>query len=215
MYVAFFDLDHTILKISSGQLMFRGSLEHKLIGRKEILEAIIMNIMYRLGILSEESAIERWLGWYQGMTVEMMQPLAVYSADKLIEAIRNDARKEVKFHQDNGAHTVILSASTPYFCGQIKTELQMDDVICTELEIIDDRFTGKMNGRYCYGTEKLIRARRYCKDKEFNMEDAFYYADSISDLPVFESVGFPVCVTPDKKLEKIALKRGWKIIIWE
>ena len=215
MYVAFFDLDHTILNISSGQLMFRGSREHQLIGRKEIFEAIIMSIMYRLGILSEESAIERWLGWYQGMTVEMMQPLAVYSADKLKSAIRKDARREVKFHRDNNAHTVILSASTPYFCGQIKTELQMDDVICTELEIIDDRFTGKMIGKYCYGTEKLLRASQYCKDKGFNMKDAFYYADSIADLPVFESVGSPVCVTPDKKLEKIALKRKWQINIWE
>jgi len=215
MYVAFFDLDHTILNISSGQLMFRGSREHKLIGRKEIFEAIIMNIMYRLGILSAESAIERWLEWYKGMTKEMMQPIAVYSADKLKGAIRNDARREVKFHRENSAHTVILSASTAYFCDQIKTELQMDDVICTELEIIDDRFTGKMIGRYCYGTEKLIRARQYCKDNGFNMEDAFYYADSITDLPVFESVGFPVCVTPEKKLEKIALKRGWKINIWE
>jgi len=144
-----------------------------------------------------------------------MKPIAVYSADKLKSAIRNDARGEVKFHQNKGAHTVILSASTPYFCDQIKTELQMDDVICTELEIIEDRFTGKMIGRYCYGTEKLIRARQYCKDKGFNMKDAFYYADSIDDLPVFESVRFPVCVTPEKKLEKIALKRGWKINIWE
>ena len=91
----------------------------------------------------------------------------------------------------------------------------MDDVICTELEIIDDRFTGKMIGRYCFGTEKLIRARQYCKDNGFKMKDAFYYADSISDLPVFESVGFPICVTPEKKLEKIALRRGWKINIWE
>ena len=215
MYVAFFDLDHTILNISSGQLMFRGSREHKLIGRKEIFEAIIMTILYRMGILSAESAIERWLRWYKGMTVEMMQPIAVYSADKLKGSIRNDARREIKFHQDNGALTVILSASTAYFCDQIKTELQMDDVICTELEIIDDRFTGKMIGRYCYGTEKLIRARQYCKDKGLRMEDTFYYADSISDLPVFESVGFPVCVTPEKKLEKIALKRGWKINIWK
>jgi phosphoserine phosphatase len=47
------------------------------------------------------------------------------------------------------------------------------------------------------------------------MGNAFYYADSIADLPVFESVGFPVCVTPEKKLEKIALKRRWKINIWE
>jgi HAD superfamily hydrolase (TIGR01490 family) len=215
MYTAFFDLDHTILNISTGRIMFRGSYAHNLIGRKEVGKAIIMIMLYRMGILSAESAIERWLGWYKGMTVEMMQPIAVYSADKLKCAIRNDARREIKYHRDNGAHTVILSASTAYFCDQVKTELQMDDIICTELEIIDDRYTGRMKGKYCYGTEKLVRARQYCKDKKINMDDAFYYADSIADLPVFEAVGVPVCVTPDRKLERIALKRGWKIDIWK
>jgi HAD superfamily hydrolase (TIGR01490 family) len=215
MYVAFFDLDHTILNISSGRIMFKGSWEHKLIGRKEIFKAIIITILYRMGIMSAESAIERWLRWYRGMSSEMIKPTAMYCSEKLIKEIRNDARREVKFHQDKGAHTVILSASTAFFCDQIKTELQMDDIICTELEFIDDRFTGKMKGRYCYGTEKLIRARQYCKDKGLSMVDAFYYADSIADLPVFEAVGVPVCITPDKKLEKMALKRGWKIDMWQ
>ena len=149
------------------------------------------------------------------MSGEMFKPTVVYCAEKLKGEIRNDARKEVKFHQDKGAHTVILTASTAFLCDQIKMELQMDDIICTELEFIDDRFTGKMKGRYCYGTEKLVRARHYCKDKELHMENAFYYADSIADLPVFEAVGVPVCVTPDRKLERIALKRGWRINIWE
>jgi len=214
-YVAFFDLDHTILNVSSGRIMFKGSRIHKLIGRKEIYEAIIMTILNRMGILSEESAIERSLRWYRGMSGEMFKPTADYCAEKLKDEIRNAARKEVKFHQDRGAHTVILTASTAFLCDPIKMELQMDDIICTELEFLDDRFTWKMKGRYCFGTEKLVRARQYCKDKELNMEDAFYYADSIADLPVLEAVGVPVCVTPDRKLERIALKRRWKINMWE
>ena len=73
-YVAFFDLDHTILNVSSGRIMFKGSCLHKLIGRKEIYEAIIMIILNRMGILSEESAIERSLRWYRGMSGEMFTP---------------------------------------------------------------------------------------------------------------------------------------------
>ena len=51
-YVAFFDLDHTILNVSSGRIMFKGSRMHKLIGRKEICKAIIMTMLNRMGILS-------------------------------------------------------------------------------------------------------------------------------------------------------------------
>jgi phosphoserine phosphatase len=91
----------------------------------------------------------------------------------------------------------------------------MDDVICTELEFIDGRFTGNLKGSYCHGREKLSRARRYCLDQDVSMKDSYYYADSINDLPVLEEVGIPVCVTPDKKLELIAMKRGWRISRWE
>jgi HAD superfamily hydrolase (TIGR01490 family) len=214
-YAAFFDLDHTIVNVSSGRIMFEGSRLHKLIGRKESIEAIIMILLNRLGLLSEESAIERSLMWYRGISDEAYKPVAVYCAQMLKNEIRNDARREIKFHQDKCAHTVILSASTPYICNQIKMELEMDDVICTELEYIDNRFTGKIKGRYCYGTEKLVRMRQYCQEKGLSAENAFYYADSINDLPVLEAVAVPVCVTPDKKLERIALKRGWKISLWE
>lgn len=214
-YAAFFDLDHTIVNVSSGRIMFEGSRMHKLIGRKESFKAIIMILLNRMGMLSEESAIERSLMWYRGISEEEYRPTAIHCAEKLKSEIRNDARREIKFHQDKGAHTVILSASTPYICNQIKMELEMDDVICTELEYIDNRFTGKLKGRYCYGNEKLVRMRQYCQDKGLSIENAFYYADSINDLPVLEAVGFPACVTPDKKLEMIAVKRGWKINMWE
>jgi len=47
------------------------------------------------------------------------------------------------------------------------------------------------------------------------VEDAWYYGDSISDLPVLKTVGFPVCVNPDKKLIKAAKENSWKICYWK
>ncbi|MBW1849555.1 MAG: HAD-IB family hydrolase, partial [Deltaproteobacteria bacterium] len=34
------------------------------------------------------------------------------------------------------------------------------------------------------------------------------------DIPVLEVVGHPMCVTPDKKLEKVAVEKGWIICRW-
>jgi HAD superfamily hydrolase (TIGR01490 family) len=215
MYAAFFDLDHTILSISSGQIMFKSSYEHGIIGRKDILKAIGINFLYRTGIISPEEAIKQWLICYRGMSVEMFAPIYLEWAEELKRFIREDARKEVRLHMNNGARTVILSASTTAFCELTRNVLGMNDVICTELELINGVFTGKMKGRYCYGPEKLVRARQYCHEQGLHMEDAYYYADSIADLPVMEAVGTPVCVTPDKRLEREALKRGWKISHWK
>ena len=37
------------------------------------------------------------------------------------------------------------------------------------------------------------------------------YADSSSDLPMLEAVGFPVAVNPETRLSALARKRGWLV----
>ena len=41
------------------------------------------------------------------------------------------------------------------------------------------------------------------------------YADSASDLPMLEAVGFPVAVNPEAKLAAIARRRGWHVEHWQ
>ena len=40
------------------------------------------------------------------------------------------------------------------------------------------------------------------------------YADSASDLPMLEAVGYPVAVNPETRLVTIAEKRGWLTEDW-
>ena len=41
------------------------------------------------------------------------------------------------------------------------------------------------------------------------------YADSTSDLPMLEAVGFPVATNPETRLSALARKRGWLVEIFE
>jgi len=118
-------------------------------------------------------------------------------------------------HNSNGGCTVILSATTRYLSELIKEHLGMRDIICSEMEVADGKYTGMPLGNYCYGEEKLIQAEKYCAKHGFDLKDAYYYGDSASDMPILEAVGNPMCVTPDKKLEKIAIQRHWTILRWE
>ncbi len=212
--LAFFDLDHTILSTSSGRIMFKGSYKHGLIGKKEIRRAILINLLYQFGIISPEDAVVRWMKWYRGMSVKTIAPIAAEWTEELKGLVRQNAREEIRRHRESGTRTVILSASPTFICAEMKKELGMDDVLCTDLEVVDGRLTGNLKGSYCHGMGKLERARQYCRDRGFAMETAYYYADSIADLPVLEAVGNPVCVTPDRKLERMARRRGWKIVRW-
>jgi phosphoserine phosphatase len=70
-------------------------------------------------------------------------------------------------------------------------------------------------GKICYGNEKLLRLEKYCEKVNSKISDAWYYADSISDLPVLSIVGSPVCVNPDRQLRKRVKEKNWLIFNWK
>ena len=49
---------------------------------------------------------------------------------------------------------------------------------------------------------------------ESRLDESVAYADSASDLPMLEAVGFPVAVNPEAKLAAIARRRGWHTEDW-
>ena len=54
----------------------------------------------------------------------------------------------------------------------------------------------------------------YCAAEGLRLEESIAYADSTSDLPMLEVVGFPVAVNPETRLASIARKRGWLVEHW-
>ena len=51
----------------------------------------------------------------------------------------------------------------------------------------------------------------YCAAEGLSLAESVAYADSSSDLPMLEAVGFPVAVNPEPRLASIARKRGWLV----
>ena len=48
-----------------------------------------------------------------------------------------------------------------------------------------------------------------------DLGESVAYADSASDLPLLECVGFPVAVNPEARLAAIARRRGWHVEQWD
>ena len=51
----------------------------------------------------------------------------------------------------------------------------------------------------------------YAQEHDLDLRESIAYADSASDLPMLEAVGFPVAVNPETRLAAIARKRGWLV----
>ena len=56
--------------------------------------------------------------------------------------------------------------------------------------------------------------RQYRATEGLRLDESIAYADSTSDLPMLEAVGFPVAVNPETRLATIARKRGWLVEDW-
>ena len=214
-YVAFFDLDHTIFDVNSGRIIIEHAHKQGLINTKKVLLAYLFSALYWIGLLKAEYIMIKLAEWLKGITEKEFISFTDEVFEKHLQnTVRSQAKKEIEQHKKNDAKLVILSAATPYICESVKHLLKFDDVLCSKMEVIDGIFSGYPDGPYCYGEEKLNQVNQYCKKNGFKLKDAYYYADSHSDIVVLEAIGNPICVTPDNTLKRQAVKRGWPVYNW-
>ncbi len=215
-YPVFFDVDRTIISINSGTSMILASAREGILSYSQLIEALFLTILHRNRIITSDVIISRVARFFSGITESVIADFSDrLFKESLAHSIRPGALSAIEYHRKNNAELVILSASTNYTCTPLLSELNISNMLCTEMEIENGIFTGKPKSGYCFGVEKFNRAAEFCKERGYEIKGAWYYGDSISDIPILEAVGSPRCVVPDKKLRKIAKKRGWKIEEWE
>jgi putative phosphoserine phosphatase / 1-acylglycerol-3-phosphate O-acyltransferase len=214
-YISFFDLDLTITRTISGKELIRGAIKKGIMAPSDIVHSVYLLLLYKLNLRDPLKIIDDMVMGVKGMPEKTMTDLCSgIFRDVLLPSVYSEARSEIKFHKDNNGKVVLLSSTLAPLCQEFAKDLLLDDILCSRLEVKNGYLTGRPIGRMCFGEEKTVRLREYCELNNTSLSDVWYYADSISDLPALSSVGIPVCVNPDKKLRKAAVKRGWKILYW-
>lgn len=213
--IAFFDIDYTILKINSGEALIKQAYRKRLISTIGIAKAIYAGLQYKYSLRDAQKIIDKMGGWLKGFSEEKINKVAeeIFHKD-ILPNIRPNIIKEIDRLKKQGTEIVILSSSIQSVCIPLGEHLDFDEVLCSELEVKDGKYTGRPVGQFCFRKEKLIRLKEFCDKRGCDLKDASYYADSIDDLPALEKVGYPICVSPDKKLTGEAQKRGWIVQNW-
>ena len=212
-YIAFFDLDGTIIDANSGKELILYAYKKGFISWLDIVRGIYLSMLYRFKVKDTVKIIHSMAGWLKGVSQSGLITLSEeIFRDRLMKSIRPEVVEKIMFHKNNGGMVVILSSAIMPVCKAIADHLEMDDVICSVLETRNGIFTGNPEGSLCFGKEKVARLTEFCNKNNINPCHSWYYGDSIADLPVLCSVGNPVCVNPDKKLLKAAKERGWQVL---
>ena len=214
MSLAIFDLDNTLLSIDSDHawgefLVEQGAVDP--VAYREANERFLAD--YNAGTLDmaaflemalkplAENTPEQLAAWHQQFMASKIEPHILPKAEELL------AR-----HRTKGDTLLIITATNRFITGPIAERLGVDDLIAVEPEMVDGRYTGRVDGVPSYREGKVIRLQAWLEAQDITMDGAWFYSDSHNDLPLFEKVDHPVAVDPDDTLRQVAEERNWRIM---
>ena len=138
---------------------------------------------------------------------------ADFLASRILPMIRPGARRLLERHR--GAERLIITATNRFVTAPIAAALGITELLATELEQEDGRFTGRASGTPCFREGKVTRLNEWLAARGERLADyaeSWFYSDSANDIPLLSVVTNPVAVHPDPRLRAHAEERGWPIL---
>ena len=180
--IAFFDFDGTIttkdsflelIKFQKGTLLFYIGF---------LLNAPFL-LAYKLKIISNSRAKERILKFFFNKTTlaDFQLKCDEFAMQNLPEMVRPKAIIEIRMLQELGAEVVIVSASAKNWLLKW-AEAQQVALITTLLEVRNEKITGCIEGKNCYGKEKVARIRSQFDLSQY--DEIYCYGDTSGDTPM-------------------------------
>jgi fatty acyl-CoA reductase len=123
--------------------------------------------------------------------------------------------RRVREHKKLGHRTLLITGALDVVVQETLKPL-FDDIVCARMAIAPNgTYTGELTDAPPTGEARAMIMQEYAEAEGLTLEESVAYADSASDLPMLEAVGFPVAVNPETRLAAIARKRGWLVEHWE
>lgn len=213
--VAFFDLDKTIIAKSSTLAFTRPMFKAGLLSGSTLAKAGIAQAYYQ-AFGADHDQLERVKDELSAMTKGWdkteIEALVTETVDEVVTPlVYAEALAIIEEHRGKGRRVVVISASPEEIVRPLCRHLGIEDVIATRAATDDDgRYTGELE-LYAYGPGKAEAIRAMAEDEDIDLAASYAYSDSITDLPMLETVGHPVVVNPDAELGAIAAERGWEV----
>jgi HAD superfamily hydrolase (TIGR01490 family) len=213
---ALFDMDRTLVRKETASLYVRYQREIGEATISDLLKTMYFVAQYTFGILDAEKVAAKVLLPLRGIPEQTLVARCEDWFPRYVEQhIAEAGRVAVQKHKAAGDLCAIVTGAWRYTAMPLARQLGIEHVVATELEIDESgRFTGRAAPPLCLGQGKLRRAEALAHQYGFALEEATFYTDSVSDVPLLERVAVPVIVNPDPRLRRIAERRRWRIERW-
>lgn len=211
MRLAIFDLDNTLLAGDSDYGWGKFLAEQGIVdGKAYERENQRFYEEYQAGTLNIHDYLAFSLKPLQNEKPDHLAQLHNQFMDEVVRPMITPASRQLlALHQARGDTLLIITATNSFITAPIAQELGVDNLIATDPELQNGRYTGQVAGMPCFREGKVERLLDWLQVTGRNLAESYFYSDSHNDLPLLEMVTHPVAVDADETLADHAAARGW------
>ena len=206
--VAIFDIDGTLIKVSSERQFFKYLIAEKIVTTKDILRVVKVSV-YRILNLNNLQ-VRKNKHYLKGKKVDVIVKVAkTFFNEKLSPLISPKALEEIRCLKEKGYMIILLSGTLIPFVECFKDYCKADVGIGTHLESENGTLTGEMQGTYAYNNGKVDIVKKLAKEYNIDLSNSYSYANQYIDVKFMRLTGFPVAVNASPLLRLYARKNNW------
>ncbi|MGK0374992.1 MAG: putative phosphoserine phosphatase/1-acylglycerol-3-phosphate O-acyltransferase [Arenicella sp.] len=209
---AFFDFDGTVIYGYSATTYLREQIKRGDVSPRQLLELTKTMTQFGMGNMGFSAMMTIASQYLRGISEEDYLEFAEKLYTKHIaKLIYPETRALIEAHLKKGHTVALVTAATPYQVMPAARDLGVENVKCSNLEVVDGKFTGSVVKPTCYGMGKVDAAEQIAEQYDVDLSQSYFYSDSDEDIQLLEFVGKPRPLNPNKRLRRIASGRGWPV----
>ena len=216
MRLALFDLDHTLLSADSDVLWCEFLIDEGALDPAYAEQYRVVAQQYDAGTVTPVDYCNFHAATLAGLSPAGLLPLRErFFRSRVQPRIPDDARHLLHACRERGETLVLTTATNRVVSELTAADLGVDHYLCTELELVGGRYTGRPRGTLNMRSGKIDKIREWLNESglpEQLLREASFYTDSINDLALLSVVRKPIVVDPDSRLESTALRKGWTVL---
>ena len=214
-HLAAFDLENTL--IASNVVASYAWLATRRLSREDRLRFVARTLAEAPRLLAldrrdRSDFLRHFYRRYEDAPIDQLDRDSVEMfSDLIITKSFPAAIRRVREHRALGHRTLLITGALDFVVAPLRP--LFDDVVCASLARDDatGRYAGELTDVPPTGESRAQVLFDYADAEGLELAESIAYADSASDLPMLEAVGFPVAVNPETRLAAIARKRGWLV----
>ncbi|MDR0909550.1 MAG: HAD-IB family hydrolase [Spirochaetaceae bacterium] len=215
--VHFFDVDYTLLPKSSTFFFLKEARQQNVLSRNDVRRFPLELIRYKLGLIHYDF-IEMALTKLTGKSLLAMQQVAEECFERRIKPILfTEGIEKIKHLIQAGERVVFATSAFGQQIEPFKRFYGVEEAITSTLEVDPQTgfLTGRSVGKPLFGDNKRQKVVEWLQNEGIEPNEASFYTDSYTDLPLLKEIGEQICVNPDRFLIREAKKNKWEILHWE